>query len=443
MKSPSILRYLVVTALIFCAPAFADVEFTSQPPTSASVGRAYSYRMVAAIIDEDDDEDEDDAEDGRCLIWSPDVLPGAPFPVGDCEEYEVPTGFLPSPGDCRIWYPDVPPGQQPPPFDCDEYDDDEDDDGDIIFIARALPRWLEFDGEDTIYGTPRQEDVGAHRVRLRARLEDERVDQDFLINVDPLQSDPPAEGADLAVSISVTPELTSIGDPVAWRATARNLADTDVANIVLEVAFFGDASLSIDEVDDSSCSIEPRGNLTAMVCRWSPFASGTTRSAQVLGRATGIGDVLAVASVSIVDTVPIDRNSDNDDAAVVLRVSDGSQGGIPGGDSPVLSLIGPSTVTVVFGDTYEDPGASAMDDADGNLTAEINVDNPVDTNVIGRYSVTYDVADSAGNMSTVTRIVEVVPQEGAGGGGGGAAGIVLVLLALFGIYCRRTRVLVH
>jgi len=397
MNSLPISKYLIAAllALIVGAPAFADVVFTSEPLTSAAVGRAYSYRMTAIIADKDgdfeDDEDDEDDED---------------------EE--------------------------------DEEDDndkkDKDDERHLKFIARALPPWLEFDGNDTIFGTPRQEDIGVHRVKLRAKLKGDRVDQEFLINVEPMPSGPPPEGADLAALISVIPRSASVGDPVSWRVTARNLADADVANIVLETAFSGDAAFSIGDVDDSSCSIELRGSHTAVVCRWSPLASGTSRSAQVNGRATGAGEILAVASVSIVDTVPMDRNSANDDATVVLTVPD---------DLPVLSvgpeltLNGLSVITIAFGETYEDPGATAIDDADGDLTREIVVDNPVDTNVIGRYSVTYDVADSDGNVSTVTRTVEVVPREGVGGGGGGAAGVALLLLVSFCIFARRTRLLLH
>lgn len=360
-------KCLILVALISSAPAIADVEFTSQPATSASVGRIYSYRMTAAIVDEDDADEED-----------------------------------------------------------------------IRFIARALPPWLEFDGQDTIFGTPSQEDVGLHLVRLRARLKGDHADQDFSINVEAAPTGPPPEGADLAASISVTPESASIGDRLSWRATARNLSDADVANIVLEVAFSGDAIFSIDDVDDSFCSIELRGDLTAVVCRWSPFGSGASRSARVRGVATGAGNILAVATVSIVDAVPIDRNSANDNATVQLRVSDGSRGG-GSDDSPVLTLNGPSFITISAGETYEDAGATAMDDKDGVLTSEIVVDNPVDTSVIGRYTVSYVVTDSAGNSSTVTRTVEIVPREAVGGGGGGAVGAAFLLLALFGIFARARR----
>jgi hypothetical protein len=93
----------------------------------------------------------------------------------------------------------------------------------------------------------------------------------------------------------------------------------------------------------------------------------------------------------------------------------------------MLTLNGASTQTVTVGETYADPGATAIDDVDGDLTRAIVIDNPVDTTVIGRYSVTYEVVDSAGNMSTATRTVEIVPLPPAGGGGGGAVGVAWLL----------------
>ena len=44
-----------------------------------------------------------------------------------------------------------------------------------------------------------------------------------------------------------------------------------------------------------------------------------------------------------------------------------------------------------------DAGATASDNIDGNLTSEIVIVNSVNTSVIGSYTVTYNVADAAGN----------------------------------------------
>jgi hypothetical protein len=82
---------------------------------------------------------------------------------------------------------------------------------------------------------------------------------------------------------------------------------------------------------------------------------------------------------------------------------------IPVDDAPVITLLGNAAVTVTVGDTYTDTGATATDDTDGDITANIVTVNLVDTNTIGDYTVTYNVSDAAGNAATeVKRSVSVV-----------------------------------
>ncbi len=51
----------------------------------------------------------------------------------------------------------------------------------------------------------------------------------------------------------------------------------------------------------------------------------------------------------------------------------------------------------ILNQLYVDPGATAMDDTDGDITSSIFVDNQVNENLVGWYSVTYNVVDQAGN----------------------------------------------
>ncbi|MEM4243130.1 MAG: DUF5011 domain-containing protein, partial [Candidatus Woesearchaeota archaeon] len=77
--------------------------------------------------------------------------------------------------------------------------------------------------------------------------------------------------------------------------------------------------------------------------------------------------------------------------------------------APVITLVGSDNVDVEVGSVYTDDGATALDNYDGDLTASIITVNPVDTNTLGTYTVTYDVADSSGNPAVqVTRTVNVV-----------------------------------
>ncbi|UPW19543.1 DUF5011 domain-containing protein [Agarivorans sp. TSD2052] len=78
--------------------------------------------------------------------------------------------------------------------------------------------------------------------------------------------------------------------------------------------------------------------------------------------------------------------------------------------APVITLNGGSTISFVIGSTYVDPGATAADNVDGDVTADIIVDDStVDTSTLGSYQVTYNVVDAAGNdAAEVTRTVNVI-----------------------------------
>lgn len=130
--------------------------------------------------------------------------------------------------------------------------------------------------------------------------------------------------------------------------------------------------------------------------------------------------------------------------AVEVFFNDGQGNfGLGDQDAPTLTLNGDAQVTVTVGADYVDAGATAMDTTDGDLTDEITVDDPVDTSVIGDYTITYNVVDSSGNAAaTLERTVEVKARDATGGGGGGG-GVsldvgLLALAALLAALRRRT-----
>lgn len=76
--------------------------------------------------------------------------------------------------------------------------------------------------------------------------------------------------------------------------------------------------------------------------------------------------------------------------------------------APVITLNGASTIDLNYGDTYNELGATATDNVDGDLTASIVISGNVDTNTVGSYTVNYNVSDAAGNAATqVSRTVIV------------------------------------
>ena len=83
--------------------------------------------------------------------------------------------------------------------------------------------------------------------------------------------------------------------------------------------------------------------------------------------------------------------------------------------APVVTLLGDNPITLTVGDTFTDPGATALDDVDGDVTASIVVTGAVDTGTEGTYTLTYTATDSAGNEGTATRsvVVEAAQPEPA------------------------------
>jgi predicted aspartyl protease len=77
---------------------------------------------------------------------------------------------------------------------------------------------------------------------------------------------------------------------------------------------------------------------------------------------------------------------------------------------PVITLEGENSITVYLGNVFEDPGYSATDNVDGDISKRVKVsyDKPIDTGTVGSYTLTYKVTDTAGNEATTKRVVEVV-----------------------------------
>ncbi|MBN1208412.1 MAG: DUF5011 domain-containing protein [Myxococcaceae bacterium] len=74
---------------------------------------------------------------------------------------------------------------------------------------------------------------------------------------------------------------------------------------------------------------------------------------------------------------------------------------------PEIQMNPGPTIIQCGGTPYVDPGATASDLCAGDLTPNILVTSTVNTSVPGQYTVTYSVADGAGNAATAVRPVTV------------------------------------
>jgi hypothetical protein len=135
-------------------------------------------------------------------------------------------------------------------------------------------------------------------------------------------------------------------------------------------------------------------------------------------------------------------DSDGNEAATAIRtvIVSAATGGVP-----TITLNGNASIAIDVGDSFTDPGATASDPEDGDISADIVVSGTVNTSSAGTYTLRYNVTDSDGNAAApVTRTVTVraaTSPPPSGGGGGGMFGLVDIVALMFGglIAIRRRR----
>lgn len=79
--------------------------------------------------------------------------------------------------------------------------------------------------------------------------------------------------------------------------------------------------------------------------------------------------------------------------------------------APTIELKGEDTIKLLVGDKYEEKGASANDNIDGDLTNNIEILSSVDTSKPENYEIEYRIRDSAGNQATAKRKVIVSEKK--------------------------------
>ena len=95
--------------------------------------------------------------------------------------------------------------------------------------------------------------------------------------------------------------------------------------------------------------------------------------------------------------------------------------------APELTINGNPTIYVYLGNNYNESGAKATDEKDGDLTEKIQIIGSVDTSKEGNYTITYKVADSSGNETVKERkviVMKKIEAPSAQNGSNGAKGVI-------------------
>ena len=184
-----------------------------------------------------------------------------------------------------------------------------------------------------------------------------------------------------------------------------NVTDSD-GNAAIEV------ERAVNVVEDGVPTIELNGDATININVGDTFTDpGATASDPEDGDLTASivvgGDTVDTGTAGSYEITYNVSDSDGNAADTVIRTVIVSAA--TGGGTPTITLNGTATINLTVGDTFTDPGATASDPEDGDLTASIVVGGAtVDTATAGTYVITYNVTDSDGNAAPqVTRTVVV------------------------------------
>ncbi|NIL93623.1 MAG: DUF5011 domain-containing protein [Woeseiaceae bacterium] len=138
--------------------------------------------------------------------------------------------------------------------------------------------------------------------------------------------------------------------------------------------------------------------------------------------------------------VLVDFNSDEsldlvligfDGAGLEIHANNGiGQLGLGDRIAPDLQLLGEPTITLAAGEPYVEPGVTAIDDIDGDISDQVVITGTVNTTSVGTQTLTYSISDRAGNTSSAVRTIKIGVNEGTGGSGGGAISPLLLVLCL-------------
>jgi hypothetical protein len=74
-------------------------------------------------------------------------------------------------------------------------------------------------------------------------------------------------------------------------------------------------------------------------------------------------------------------------------------------------LNGSEIIEIPINDTFVDPGATAFDETDGDISFKIVTIGDVNTSVIGEYIISYEVFDDAGNKSEIKYRTVIVKDQ--------------------------------
>ncbi|MCR2807168.1 S-layer homology domain-containing protein [Paenibacillus soyae] len=217
-------------------------------------------------------------------------------------------------------------------------------------------------------------------------------------------------GFDVQAALSATGEGLSL--TARALITVSEVNDAPVANVdTLADVEAGSDKVTIPYADlianDSTGALNEQQQSLTVISVDSPIG-GTVQL--VNGQVEFVPDDNYIGAAGFTYTV-IDDGTTNGNADAKSSSAD-VQFDIVDSTPPSITLNGEQTIYLLVGEVYVEPGRSAYDELDKDLTDDIVVTGSVNTAVLGTYQLKYNVSDSSNNAAPeVTRTVRVVSAD--------------------------------
>ncbi|MBT5824050.1 DUF5011 domain-containing protein [Candidatus Peregrinibacteria bacterium] len=188
----------------------------------------------------------------------------------------------------------------------------------------------------------------------------------------------------------------SAGNPAIQKT--RNITIVDDISAPVITLIGANETIEIDSIYEdlgATATDDVDGDITDLI-----IVGGDTVNSSIVGVYTmtyNVSDTAGNPAIEVIRTVTVLEEGVGLDAT-----------------PPVITLV-EGDKTLLFASIYTEPGATATDDRDGDLTDSIVIGGEVvDTNIAGEYLLTYNVSDVAGNpavevIRTVTVLADGVP----------------------------------
>ena len=183
-----------------------------------------------------------------------------------------------------------------------------------------------------------------------------------------------------------------------------NLKKLGTYKVTYEVKIYGitfKKTRTVKIIDDEKPTITLTGNENISIC-----PNGEYKEEGYTATDNYDGDITKKVKVTTKDNIItyLVKDSSGNQAKITRTINEEDK------IAPIITLKGNKTINIYLGNTWSEPGYTATDNCDNDITNSVVKSGSVNVNKLGTYKITYTVKDSSGNQAVIERNVKVISK---------------------------------